>query len=75
MIERTWARDAAFMQAHGGEVRSVLAGLRRTMLRQLIRLNQRDEAHALLEQLDGAWLERLALMVPHAVLKAMGKGA
>ena len=74
LIERTWARDATFMQAHGGEVRSVLGGLRRTMLRQLIRLNQRDEARALLEQLEGVWLERLALMVPHAVLKALGKG-
>jgi len=74
LIERTWARDAEFMQVRGGEVETVLAGLRRTMLRHLIRLNQRDEARALLAQLDGAWLERLALMVPHAVLKAVGKG-
>ncbi|MGB7543940.1 MAG: glycosyltransferase family 2 protein [Burkholderiales bacterium] len=74
LIERTWVRDADFMQAHGHEVAAVLAGLRRTMLRQLIRLNQRDEARALLAQLDGAWLERLALRVPHAVLKAVGKG-
>src|SRR6267143_511989 len=70
----TRARDAEFMQVRGGEVETVLAGLRRTMLRHLIRLNQRDEARALLAQLDGAWLERLALMVPHAVLKAVGKG-
>jgi len=74
LIERTWARDAEFMQVRGGEVETVLAGLRRTMLRHLIRLNQRDEARALLAQLDGTWLERLALMVPHAVLKAVGKG-
>jgi glycosyltransferase involved in cell wall biosynthesis len=74
LIERTWACDAAFMQAHGDEVAGVLAGLRRIVLRQLIRLNQRDEARALLAQLDGVWLERLALLAPHALLKAMGKG-
>ena len=74
LIERTWARDAAFMEAHGDEVGRVLAGLRRIILRQLIRLNQRDEARALLTQLDGAWLERFAMMVPHAMLKAVGKG-
>lgn len=74
LIERTWGRDAAFMQAHGSEVAGVLADLRRTMLRQLIRLNRRDEAHALLAQMDGTWLERLALMVPHAALKMVGKG-
>jgi len=74
LIERTWARDVVFMQAHGREVAAVLASLRRTILRQLIRVNRRDEARALLTQLDGAWPERLALMVPHAVLKAVGKG-
>ena len=74
LIKRTWARDAEFMQARGGEVATVLADCRRRMLRHLIRLNRRDEARTLLPQLEGAWLERLALMVPHSVLKAMGKG-
>jgi glycosyltransferase involved in cell wall biosynthesis len=69
VIERTWARDEAFMRAHGNEVTALVSRLRRTVLRDLIRQNRRDEARALLRALPGAWLERLALGVPDALLQ------
>lgn len=74
LIERTWASDPEFMRSHGNEVAAVLADLRRIVLRQLIHLNRRDEAREVLAQCDSAWLERLALMVPHAVLRLLGRG-
>jgi len=74
IIERTWAGDPEFMRSQGKDVAVVLADLRRTVLRQLIRLNRRDEAHEILARCDGAWLERLALILPHAVLRRLGRG-
>ena len=74
LIERTWASDPAFMQAHGDEVKAILAAQRRFVVRRLIQLNQRDQASKLLSELNGAYWERLALMVPHSILKALGRG-
>lgn len=74
LIERTWASDPEFMRSHGNNVAAVLANLQRIVLRQLIHMNRRDEARALLAQCKGAWLERLALMLPHAVLRRLGRG-
>jgi glycosyltransferase involved in cell wall biosynthesis len=71
LIERTWACDETFMQRHGAEVAAELADLWRIVVRELIHLNRRDEARASLAQLDGMWLERLALLMPHSLLKAV----
>jgi glycosyltransferase involved in cell wall biosynthesis len=70
LIERTYASDPAFMQAHGSEVREVIADLKRKTLRGLILRNHREEAREMLPSVDGAWLERAALMVPNGLLVA-----
>jgi hypothetical protein len=71
LIERTWACDPEFMRTHEGEVGKLLATLRRTVLRQLIRLNRRDEARALLSQLGSTFIERRALRSPHKLLELL----
>jgi hypothetical protein len=71
VIERTWARDEAFMRTHADEVTALLSQLRRTVARSLIRQNRRDEARTLLPALPEAWLERLALTVPDPVLQRL----
>lgn len=73
IVERTWARDEAFMRVHRDEVEDLLASTRRSAVRELIRANQRDEARAMLPRLQGAAWERLALLVPHGVLAALLK--
>jgi len=74
VIERTWARDETFMRVHGREVKSLVSGLRRTLIRHLIRQNHPDEARALLPAVRGAWLERLALSLPNALLQLLIDG-
>ena len=64
VIERTWARSATFMQAHGREVHEILDRLRREAAHLLIREGRRDEARALVAQLPRAWWERVALVLP-----------
>jgi hypothetical protein len=71
VIERTWARDEAFMRTHAGEVTALMSGLRRAVVRNLIRQNRRDEARTLLPTLPEAWLERLALSVPDPVVQRL----
>lgn len=71
IIERTWAQDEAFMKAHGDEARALLQITRRSLVRQLIRANRRAEARTMLDRLKGMPLERLELLVPHAVLVAL----
>jgi glycosyltransferase involved in cell wall biosynthesis len=68
VIERTWARDGRFMREHGHEVADLLASTRRSLARQLILANRRDEARVHVARLNGTLLERLALIVPHGVL-------
>ena len=68
IIERTWAQDAAFMNAHGDEVRDLLPSTRRLLVRHLMLRNRRSEARAILDGSDGMTLERLALLLPHSML-------
>jgi glycosyltransferase involved in cell wall biosynthesis len=77
IIERTWARDQAFMRDNGVEVEALLEKLRHTVVRHLIRMNRRDEARSLLPRMHGTWMERAALLLPHAflmeVLRRLGR--
>ena len=73
IIERVWARDEAFMRQHGKDVDDLLGSTRRTIVRQLIRTNRRNEARAMLRGLRNMTVERMALFVPHEVLAPLLK--
>jgi len=75
VIERTWASDPAFMRSHGEDVRRLVGKLQRTMLRQLILLDRREEARALADLCNGAWLERLAMFLPKGLLQVLRRRA
>ena len=64
IIERTWARDPAFMQAHGEEVGELLERLRREAARKLILEGRRAEARPIVSRLHHGWRERIALHMP-----------
>jgi glycosyltransferase involved in cell wall biosynthesis len=68
IIQRTFARDEAFMARHRAEVNALLETLRREALRGMIRQSRREEARQVLAKLPHAWLERIALMLPPAIL-------
>jgi glycosyltransferase involved in cell wall biosynthesis len=75
IIERLWAQDADFMREHGGEVRASVNACRRRIVRELIKLNRRQEARNWLERMDSAWLEHAFMWIPHPVLRMLGRAA
>jgi hypothetical protein len=75
IIERLWAQDPQFMRDHASEVRASVNACRRRIVRELIKLNRREEARGWLERMDSAWLEHLFLWIPHPLLRMLGRAA
>jgi glycosyltransferase involved in cell wall biosynthesis len=67
MIGRNWAADSDFMRSHEAQVASLLAQLRRTRARQLLRVGRAAEARRLVAGTREAWPEQLASLVPHGI--------
>jgi glycosyltransferase involved in cell wall biosynthesis len=68
VIQRTFARDEAFMGRHGAEVSALLETLRREALRAMIRESRLEDARRMLPSVRGAYLERIVLLLPPAIV-------
>jgi glycosyltransferase involved in cell wall biosynthesis len=75
IVERLWGQDPGFMREHGRQVREVMDSCKRRIVRELIKLNRRDEARDWLERTDSAWLEHAFMWIPQPVLRLLGRTA